>query len=101
MSKSNWSVASARPNLKKLPAWFLKMYFSISELNFDNFDSSHSSLPNKSHKSILKSDKRLKHGFNFIVAKFTQKFNNENSRTSCEICTKLKIQTPEQCQCFY
>ena len=29
------------------------------------------------------------------------KVNNRNTRTRCEICSKLTIKTPERRQCFY
>ena len=34
-------------------------------------------------------------GFCFTVSIYLLKFNNKNTRTSCEICSKLTIKTPE------
>ena len=35
--------------------------------------------------------------FKFLWALF--KVSNENTKTMCEICSKLKTKTPERCQC--
>ena len=37
------------------------------------------------------------HYSNFVEPLF--KVNNENTKTMCEICSKLKAKTPERCQC--
>ena len=41
--------------------------------------------------------KRATHGTNVYLLKI----NNRNSRTRCEICSKLTIKTPERRQCLY
>ena len=35
---------------------------------------------------------------NYLVSNYPLKVDNRNSRTRCEICSKLSIKTPERCQ---
>ena len=50
-------------------------------------------------KKSSSSTQKTHHVSSYPAGIYLLKVNNRNFRTSCEICSKLKLKTPERCYC--